>query len=111
MQNTTKYNNISVKNALSMPETKGIAENMLKNKQAIHRQVLASEKYLKSSELATRLYFNELVQKHPDWNLKEIFVAVVQTFPDEMPPKVMLNMTQIIFEEWEKIKLDEAIAA
>ncbi len=111
MQTTSKYNNIPAKEALKIPELKDMAEAMLKNSGNTRRQVLASEKYLKASELATRFLLMELLQKHPDWQLKDIFVAAIQTFPAEMPPQVLLKMTQIIVEEWEKVKLEDAVTA
>ena len=75
----------------------------------IKKKVLSSKKYLKASELAAQIEMNRLRDEHPNWELKDVLSVILKDFPPEIPSQLLLQLTQFIVEEWEKIEMEEAV--
>lgn len=59
-------------------------------------------KFKKSLEFTTLLHFDELRLEHPEWELTKVLGTIVQNLPKETPPALLLEMTKLVVEEWEK---------
>ncbi len=66
----------------------------------ISKQVLLSEKYRRGLKTITRMKMKELRIVHPEWTLKETLVAMLNGYNPDLPPVVLLEITQFIINEW-----------
>ncbi len=61
-----------------------------------------SAKFKKTLEFTTLFRFDELRLAHPDWELNQILGNILLGFSKDIPPALLLEMTQLIITEWEK---------
>jgi hypothetical protein len=59
------------------------------------------EKYRKSLKTLTRYEMRQFIKQHPDGQLKDALAALIKDYNPELPPAILLEMTQFIISEWE----------
>jgi hypothetical protein len=69
-----------------------------------------SKSFRKSMKVVTLFRLVELSEKHPDWELNKVLGTILQEYPPGIPSKLLLEMTRLIANEWEKTKKMEAVA-
>jgi D-alanyl-D-alanine dipeptidase len=70
----------------------------------ITRNSYHKEKFRKSLKLYTRMKIQAFAGTHPELNAKDLLVEIIKCYNPKLPPVVLLEMTQYILEEWEKIQ-------
>jgi hypothetical protein len=70
----------------------------------ITRNSYLKEKFRKSLKLYTRVKIQEFAGTNPDLSSKDLLVSIIKGYNPKLPPVVLLEMTQYILEEWEKIQ-------
>jgi hypothetical protein len=70
----------------------------------ITRNSYLKEQFRHSLKFFTRRKIYECVNLHSEWTAKEVLVDIMQCYNPKLPPVVLLEMTQYILEEWEKIQ-------
>jgi hypothetical protein len=70
----------------------------------ITRNSYLKEKFRMSLKFYTRRKIQEYAAIHAEWRAKEVLVDIMKGYNPELPPVVLLEMTQYILEEWEKIQ-------
>jgi hypothetical protein len=70
----------------------------------ITRNSYLKDKFRQSLKSFTRRKIYECVNMHAEWTAKEVLVDIMQCYNPKLPPIVLLEMTQYILEEWEKIQ-------
>ena len=68
----------------------------------ITRNSYLKEKFRMSLKFYTKRKIQECADIHADWRAKEVLVEIMKGYNPELPPVVLLEMTQFILEEWEK---------
>lgn len=68
----------------------------------ITRNSYLKEKFRTSLKFYTKRKIQEYADIHADWRAKEVLVEIMKGYNPELPPVVLLEMTQFILEEWEK---------
>ena len=68
----------------------------------ITRNSYLKEKYRMSLKSYTKRKIQEYANIHADWRAKEVLVEIMKGYNPELPPVVLLEMTQFILEEWAK---------
>jgi|GEM_PF-5570497 len=93
-------------NALGKPMT---AKEELAVKKAFEK-FPNTKKFKKSLEFTTLLHFDELRLAHPEWELTKLLSIIVQNLPKETPPSLLLEMTKLVIDEWEKMEKQAVVA-
>ena len=70
----------------------------------VDQAVFKSKKYRMGLEMVTALSYDELRQAHPEWPLKDILAETVKGFNPDLPPHLLVEMTQLICRKWEEEK-------
>jgi hypothetical protein len=60
------------------------------------------EKYRKGLKTLTKYEMRQFRKAHPDAQLKDVLAALVKDYSPELPPSILLEMTQFIIAEWER---------
>ena len=68
----------------------------------ITRNSYLKEKFRMSLKFYTKRKIQEYADIHADWRAKEVLVEIMKGYNPELPPVVLLEMTQFILEEWAK---------
>ena len=68
----------------------------------VDQAVFKSKKYNMALEMVTNLSYNELRQANPEWPLKDLLAKIVKGYNSDLPPNLLLKMTQLICEKWEE---------
>jgi hypothetical protein len=67
--------------------------------------------YKKKYRLALQIYaiveINEYAKTQPTGTAKDILSAIVKDYDPQLPSDILLEMTQFILQEWEKIQLSK----
>jgi hypothetical protein len=67
--------------------------------------------YRKKYRLALQIYaiveINEYTKTQPTWAAKDILAAIVKDYDPQLPSDILLEMTQFILQEWEKVQLSK----
>lgn len=91
-----------VKEALNVPELREVALKMQREEAAIRSKPFRTKKFRLALEFASLRHFHQIVSEHPDWPLKDVLSDILKGFNPEIPPDMILEMTQLIIREWEK---------
>jgi hypothetical protein len=67
------------------------------------------EKYKKSLKTLTKYEMRQFIKQHPDGQLKDVLAALIKDYNPELPPSILLEMTQFIISEWERTHEAEAV--
>jgi hypothetical protein len=67
--------------------------------------------YKKKYRLALQMYaivdINEYAKTQPTWTAKDILAAIIKDYDPQLPSDILLEMTQFILQEWEKVQLSK----
>ncbi len=74
-------------------------------------KIYASKKFRKSMKNLALFVLDELRAAHPDWSLNKLLAAIFQDCSPDLPASLLLEMTEAIVAEWEKMAKLEAVAA
>lgn len=67
------------------------------------------EKYRRGLKTLTKYEMRQFRKEHPDGQLKDVLVALIKDYNPELPPSILLEMTQFIVAEWERTHQIEAV--
>jgi hypothetical protein len=76
---------------------------------AFSKTAFFKEKYRNSLKTLTKYEMRQFRKAHPDGQLKDVLSALVKDYNPELPPSILLEMTQFIVSEWERTSQTEAI--
>jgi hypothetical protein len=68
---------------------------------AFSKTAFFKEKYRKSLKTLTKYEMRQFIKQYPDGQLKDVLVALIKDYNPELPPSILLEMTQFIISEWE----------
>jgi hypothetical protein len=67
------------------------------------------EKYRKGLKTLTKYEMRQFIKQHPDGQLKDALAALIKDYNPELPPSILLEMTQFIISEWERTHQAEPV--
>lgn len=73
----------------------------------ITRNSYLKEKFRLSLKSLTKRLIQERATIHSEWTAQEVLVDIMKGYNPKLPPVVLLEMTQFILEEWEKIHVSK----
>lgn len=76
---------------------------------AFSKTAFLKEKYKKSLKTLTKYEMRQFIKQHPDGQLKDALAALIKDYNPELPPSILLEMTQFIISEWERTHKAEAV--
>ena len=67
--------------------------------------------YKKKYRLALQMYaivdINEYAKTQPTWVAKDILAAIIKDYDPQLPSNILLEMTQFILREWDKVQISK----
>lgn len=76
---------------------------------AFSQTAFFKEKYRRGLKTLTKYEMRQFRKEHPDAQLNEVLAALVKDYNPELPPSILLEMTQFIISEWERTHQKEAV--
>jgi hypothetical protein len=67
----------------------------------ILKNAFFKEKYRKGLKTLAKLEMQSLQKQHPNWHLNDVLSAILKDCNPELPPTILLELTQSIISEWE----------
>jgi hypothetical protein len=97
-----KENNISdIEEALTSIGASQMTEADILETATFSKTAFFKEKYRKSLKTLTKYEMRQFRKLHPDGQLKDALAALIKDYNPELPPSILLEMTQFIISEWE----------
>jgi hypothetical protein len=69
---------------------------------AILKNSFFKEKYRNSLKSLTKVKMRSLKMQYPEWQPKDVLIAVIKDYAPELPTPILLEMIQFIIAEWEQ---------
>lgn len=102
MKNIGQHKSISFEDALKDTSLEHFHE-AIRSVQSKSNKDISPKKYEKSmlnlAESDTARFFKE----NPNMSIKTMVAAIIQSFPDEISPDMVLKMTKKIVEKWQNL--------
>jgi hypothetical protein len=98
-----KENNISDnKETRTLTGASPMTETDILETETFSKMAFLKEKYRKGLKTLTKYEMRQFVKQHPEGQLKDVLVALIKDYNPELPPSILLEMTQFIISEWER---------
>ena len=98
-----KENNISdIEETLTSIGASPMTESDILETASFSKTAFFKEKYRKGLKTLTKYEMRQFRKEHPDGQLKDVLVALIKDYNPELPPSILLEMTQFIIAEWER---------
>jgi hypothetical protein len=105
-----KENNISdIEEALTSIGASQMTEADILETATFSKTAFFKEKYRKSLKTLTKYEMRQFRKQHPDGQLKDALAALIKDYNPELPPSILLEMTQFIISEWESTYQAESV--
>jgi hypothetical protein len=75
-----------------------------KQSEMLSQKILLKDNYRQSLKMVTRMDIQALAKAHPDWCTKDVLVYIVKDYNPDLPSQILIEMTEFITSEWDKIK-------
>jgi hypothetical protein len=62
------------------------------------------KKYKMALQFGAKMKLYELSNAHPEWGAKDVLVDIMKDYYSDFPAELVLEMSEYIVTEWEKIK-------
>ena len=72
--------------------------------EVITRNSYFKKKYRMALEATTRMMVQDLYAHHPDWSVRDVLTTTLKEYNKDLPSALLLEMVQLIVNEWEKKK-------
>jgi hypothetical protein len=92
-------------------KVKQMTKEQEKQSAMLSQQILLKDKYRQSLKMVTQMDIQELAKVHPDWCTKDVLVYIVKDYNPDLPSQILIEMTEFITSEWDKIKTKQFVAA
>ena len=99
--------NLSLEEKFEVSSAKPMSQEKQRRMEILLKNSFFKEKYRKGLKTLTRMDMQELRKEHPEWGLKDMLAAIVKDYHPELPPLLLLEMTQFIIAEWESTQLNK----
>ncbi len=104
-----KENDISEASNMSIGASPMTKEDLLQT-ESVLKNAFFKEKYRTGLKNLVKSDMKLFKKQYPEWQLKDVLVAVIKDFNPELPPAILLEMTQFIIAEWESSSQKEVVA-
>lgn len=104
-----KENDISEASNMSIGASPMTKEDLLQT-ESVLKNAFFKEKYRTGLKNLVKSNMKLFKKQYPEWQLKDVLVAVIKDFNPELPPAILLEMTQFIIAEWESSSQKEVVA-
>lgn len=98
-----KENDISEASNMSIGASPMTKEEILQT-EAVLKNAFFKEKYRTGLKNLVKSDMKLFKKQYPEWQLKDVLVAVIKDFNPELPSPILLEMTQFIISEWENTR-------
>jgi CBS-domain-containing membrane protein len=70
--------------------------------EVITRNSYSKKKYRMALEVTTKMMVQDVYAQHPDWSVRDVLTTMLKEYNKDLPSTLLLEMTQLIVNEWEK---------
>ena len=107
-----KENNISLstfEETCKLVGASPMTEAEMVETKAILKNSFFKEKYRNSIKSLTKVKMKSLKMQYPEWQLKDVLIAIIKDYTPELPIPILLEMIQFIITEWERTHQEELV--